>query len=296
MIIQEALIQAVSKYGKEVLADSQLLSIIDDFHGFEEMPAARYILKLLQKNGCIDRIIDEDDFTQMRVLLMAQKLNYLFGYDTKMVEQIIKSLNTAIIANLSTEVKKEDFANARKDDTRTYYSKDGLRLLHSRENLKIHYTIAQNTQVICDEAFDEGWRWFSKSAECDEGFSLNSVVIPDSVLKIGDRAFASCVFLKEVTLPQKLVFIGEAAFSSCSSLQIITFPESLVHICDRAYDGCSSLQTIVFRECLAHIGNNAFRGCYSLSTIFIPGGTRSHFEKQLPNELHHIIIEMNQQT
>lgn len=50
---------------------------------------------------------------------------------------------------------------------------------------------------------------------CDK---LTSVVLPDTIEKIGNTAFSGCVNLKRVKLPYYLRTLGNAVFSMCSSL------------------------------------------------------------------------------
>ena len=48
--------------------------------------------------------------------------------------------------------------------------------------------------------------------------SGGNVVIPDSVIKIGDSAFWQCGSLTSVTIPTSVTSIGMVAFRDCSSL------------------------------------------------------------------------------
>ena len=48
-------------------------------------------------------------------------------------------------------------------------------------------------------------------------------IIPDSVTRIKDGAFSSCVGLTSVTIPDSVTTIESWAFAACSSLKSITF-------------------------------------------------------------------------
>ena len=105
----------------------------------------------------------------------------------------------------STEVTKEDFANAVEDEFGVKYSMDWKRLLKASGDLKGKYVIRDGVRVICDRAF-EG---------CG---SLESITIPNSVTSIGDRAFWCCRSLESITIPNSVTSIGIAAFEGCDNL------------------------------------------------------------------------------
>ena len=98
---------------------------------------------------------------------------------------------------------------------------------------------------------------------------LSHVTIPDSVTRIGERAFAS-TGLKEVVIPEGVTWIGEWTFYGCTSLQSVTFPENLKQIGGEAFGGCHDLNGVTLPEGLESIGNDAFYRCSSLDTITIP--------------------------
>ena len=64
-----------------------------------------------------------------------------------------------------------------------------------------------------------------------------SVVIPDGVVSIGNRAFRSCERLTSVTIPESVTSIGEFAFAFCYDLVSITLPETVTSIGYGAFQG-----------------------------------------------------------
>ncbi|MCQ2259356.1 MAG: leucine-rich repeat domain-containing protein [Bacteroidaceae bacterium] len=85
-----------------------------------------------------------------------------------------------------------------------------------------------------------GIRKFSFS-DCN---SLQSIVSPDSVTTIEDRAFFGCSSLQSTIIPESVTEIGKFAFFGCSSLQSIVIPDSVTKIGSDAFFGCSSLRSI----------------------------------------------------
>ena len=64
---------------------------------------------------------------------------------------------------------------------------------------------------------------------------LDSVVVGDNVLTIGDEAFRDCDFLKTVVLGNSVTSIGNSAFYECTSLKSIVMPTSLEIIYEWAF-------------------------------------------------------------
>ena len=94
------------------------------------------------------------------------------------------------IEDLSTKATDEELKEAFVDEWGVKYSKDGRKLLKAPHELDGSYSIRKGTKIVCDRAF----------YGCT---SLRSLVIPDSVTSIGDRAFKFCNFPND--LKQELI-------------------------------------------------------------------------------------------
>lgn len=99
---------------------------------------------------------------------------------------------------------------------------------------------------------------------------LASVSIGKCVTSIGRKAFENCENLSNIIIPNCVTSIGNAAFSGCYKLTNITIPNSVTTIGDAAFSDCSSLQTITLSENLGSIEDVTFAGCSSLTSIVIP--------------------------
>lgn len=140
-------------------------------------------------------------------------------------------------------------------------------------------------RVILPEKLKEIPAYFFK--ECP---NLTTLVIPNSVTKIGREAFYESG-LTQITLPESLTTIEAMAFSG-SGLTQITLPESLTTIEASAFNKtkletitipknvtkiptdcfyqCENLTRAMFPNTLTTIDARAFRGCSNLANIDIP--------------------------
>ncbi len=123
--------------------------------------------------------------------------------------------------------------------------------------------------------------------------NLTAIALPTGLTHIGNSAFLWCINLTAISLPYNLKYIGNFAFSRCKNLTAVTLPAGLTHIGDFAFSYCNNLTTITLPDSLTHIGDSAFLGCNSYFDIFIPAGTRTHFETLLPWTWHVYLSEMN---
>ena len=75
-----------------------------------------------------------------------------------------------------------------------------------------------------------------------------TVVIPEGVTTIGDRAFSGCTGLTEVVIPDSVTTIGYYAFWFCRSLTNVIIPNSVTTIGDYAFWGCPCKEDILKRR------------------------------------------------
>ncbi len=103
---------------------------------------------------------------------------------------------------------------------------------------------------------------------------ITSVVIPGSVTKIGNGAFAGCSSLQEIHIPDSVKVIGNAAFDGCTSLQEVRIPDGVKEIGPYVFKGCASLQEIHIPDSVTEIGFLAFSDCTSMEEAYISEGVK----------------------
>ncbi len=100
--------------------------------------------------------------------------------------------------------------------------------------------------------------------------SFKSIILPDTVTKINDRAFEGCVNLESIHMPDHLTSIGEYSFSECTKLTAIELPNSVTSIGRYAFSGCANFETLELPDSVTSIEANTFEGCIGLETVKIP--------------------------
>lgn len=98
--------------------------------------------------------------------------------------------------------------------------------------------------------------------------NLSEIAIPSSVTAIGSYAFANCENLKTIEVSQSVKSIQSCVFKSCVSLTKATW-RTLVSVPDSAFEGCSALTDVKLSN-VTKIGKRAFSGCIGLKEIILP--------------------------
>lgn len=98
---------------------------------------------------------------------------------------------------------------------------------------------------------------------------LDTVKISDSVVVIGEKAFADCTQLTAIDIPKSVLSIEDEAFKDCSELSSFTLPENLRSIGKNAFNGCGCKGAFTIPDSVKSIGEGAFANCSGLKSITI---------------------------
>ena len=232
-------------------ASDRLLFSENDYHN----PSNSKVISALQGLMC-----DKDFCTLYSLFMLALARKELSTCSFRLFIGE-KPILPQTIEDLSTKATDEELKEALVDEWGVKYSKDGKKLLKAPKKLDGIYSIRKGTKIICDEAFSD------KFIGC---LFLKSLVLPDSVTSIGDKAFWGCKSLKSLVIPDSVTCIGEGAFQYCESLNNLVIPDGVTSIGDHAFFSCESLKSLVIPDSVTTIGGRAFSGCCSLKSLVIP--------------------------
>ena len=125
------------------------------------------------------------------------------------------------------------------------------------------------------------------------GFKMASIILPDSIQEISERAFGRSE-LSDIKFSSNLTYIGRAAFLACDNLKQVILPDSVVEIGSDCFYG-SGLEEIVVSKNIQKIGYGAFSSLHLKRVIFRSESdididrTLTIFDRQTPE----IIIPKN---
>lgn len=103
--------------------------------------------------------------------------------------------------------------------------------------------------------------------KCTLPNEVESIHVPDGVLRIHDGVFRGRNALIEVRLPETLTVIEVEAFCDCGALVSVLFPRAVRKIGERAFSGCGALAEVSMPNNLEYLGRDAFAGTPWLRSI-----------------------------
>ena len=182
------------------------------------------------------------------------------------------------------------------DEEAKTVSVSGFRTL--KENLVVPENVSDGTDIYTVSEIN---------SDVFRGEKLNSVTLPQTLIRIGKNAFdpysgtayvdfasieslCSIEFendysnplcyanelriggkiIKDLTIPESVFSIGNYTFIGCKSLESVTIPTTVKSIGLRAFSRCSSLTSVIIPESIISIKDETFLGCSSLSYISLP--------------------------
>ncbi len=113
---------------------------------------------------------------------------------------------------------------------------------------------------------------------------LEEIIIPDSVTKIGRKAFSFLDSLRTLTIPDSVTYIGPKLFlcneyidewkGYKSVLEYVKLPKDIEVIGEWMFQQCRKLESIEIPNKVKLIEHEAFRDCSGLTSINIPNSVK----------------------
>lgn len=133
-----------------------------------------------------------------------------------------------------------------------FYGCSSLKEIHLSENM----TSMELTAL--------GYNGYGFFQDCSK---LESVVIPDSVVSIGNTAFKNCTSLTEVKIGSGVSQLSSDMFLNCTSLKNVVIPSNVKTIGINAFKDCTGLESVIIENGVLKIDNFAFNSCTSLKNV-----------------------------
>lgn len=91
---------------------------------------------------------------------------------------------------------------------------------------------------------------------------LRTVILPETIQRIGKLAFTYAEKLEYINIPRELKYLGSTAFAYCRSLKLspLRVPEGLTVIPNFCFFDCGGVSNVIIPESVVEIGNSAFMG------------------------------------
>lgn len=100
------------------------------------------------------------------------------------------------------------------------------------------------------------------------------VSIPNSVMKIGESAFAGNESIQKIEIPDSVKTIAYDAFGDCTALTEISIPDSVTKVGPGAFRGCTSLELVEIGSSVRSWGSGVFNDCTALSSLIMDDNNR----------------------
>ena len=200
-----------------------------------------------------------DDYTKISLKVdMNSVANYEMS-DKEWEDYINKSYTSANMNGYGTDFKHIEYSN-------------GWLVIGFDGNVTtipgvLPYAQYAKTIVLPNSVTNIGDKAFANNTTC------TAINFPNSLQTIGKEAFAYATFIKDLELPESLTSIGQGAFFGCSNMTSVTLPSSLHTISTLAFSS-SGISDIYIPSSVDNIEMLAFENCVSLKKVIIGNNTQ----------------------
>lgn len=201
-------------------------------------------------DGCLD-------LTTVHLSSSVAKIDDVFQNCAELQQITVAEGN----ANFSTKADPNDSEKLQQ----ILYSKDGTGIKY------IYYTIEGELDLSKSGLTSLSDYVFQNQTK------LTKIVLPNTLISIGQYAFKGCSSLKIVEFAKEegkdfhLTSIGNYAFAG-TPITSIVLPDSVTTLGTNVFDGCKSLTSATLSKDLKTIGTKVFNGATNLANVTLPEG------------------------
>lgn len=191
-----------------------------------------------------------------------EELGFEFDVETCAITKDIQENRTDLVIPEKVKVDGKVYTVKAVGEDEGWRSKNilGIKAKDAKETSKYKsITLPDTIEEIKDNAF-EGVFYRNE---------VGNIVFPDSLKKIGERAFRDNKF-KKLTIPDNVETVGEAAFENSEALEEVTFQGAQTEIGVVTFKNSNKLKKVTLPKELKVIGGGVFTDCSSLNQIDIP--------------------------
>ena len=121
-----------------------------------------------------------------------------------------------------------------------------------------------NVSIPCEVQNQEStYTVTSIGIEAFLGSDIESISLPNTIVRIEREAFQYCTALSEIIIPSSVTDIGDGAFFGCEGLTSLVFPNSVKFIGEESFGGCKNVTNVILPNNLTYIDDGVFVHCTS---------------------------------
>ena len=147
------------------------------------------------------------------------------------------------------------------------YSGDVIESINSIGNCDLYAAFVEGTKGLQFSKTTNGYA-VSKYIGTETNVSIPSEYKGGMVTEIATEAFFATKIIA-IELPETLQKIGSRAFDNCHGLLSVSIPDSVSTVECEAFRYCTNLSTVHLGNSIEKIGYMAFDGCDSLEAVFV---------------------------
>ena len=154
---------------------------------------------------------------------------------------------------------------------KAFYGCTGLRNVQFLQNLNKLTTLGNQAFAYCSTKDGTKKDEYGQQAY----YGIQSVLLPENLVALGQEAFSNCYTLQTMTIPNKVTALEVKTFLNCYNLQNVNLSSLLTGIGANCFENCKSLNDPIFPVSLTQIGSNAFLNCAieKVKSVTISGKT-----------------------